>query len=231
MVAAVAGGVPVKGAPFLPTMQLSPGVRTPREQVHHDILPPSKAVVSPLSRPRQHPAALASAQCYSTVHHLPAVHCGKRISDPIQSYGRGGGLAAAAQMSHRTPRYHRRRVRTAAVDPRWYRSRCCYRCTAAGTTGYHSRCRRCDRCMTGATLLYRSRCRRGRYALSAVGRKGLGSEYMRSRWRREWQLRCPSSLQVPQSLLNLRGSRAADIFASCPARPHRSHQIPEAGPP
>ena len=80
----------------------------------------------------------------------------------------------AVQMSHRTPRYHRRRVRTAAVDPRWYRSRCCYRCTAAGTAGYHSRCRRCDRCMTGATLVNRSRCHRGRYRSSAVGRKGLG---------------------------------------------------------
>ena len=80
----------------------------------------------------------------------------------------------AVQMSHRTPRYHRRRVRTAAMDPRWYRSRCCYRCTAAGTAGYHSRCRRCDRCMTGATLVSRSRCHRGRYRSSAVGRKGLG---------------------------------------------------------
>ena len=36
MVAAVAGGVPVKGAPLLPTVRLPPGVRTPREQVHHD---------------------------------------------------------------------------------------------------------------------------------------------------------------------------------------------------
>ena len=163
MVAAVTGGVPVKGAPLLPTMRLPPGVRTPREQIHHDILPPSKAAVPSLGRPRQHPAALAPAQCCSTVRHLPAVHCGKCTSDPSQSYGRGGGLAAAAQMSYRIPRYHRRRIRTAAADPRWYRSRCCYRCTAVGTTGYHSRCRRCDRCITGTTLVNRSRCRRGRY--------------------------------------------------------------------
>ena len=162
-VVAVAGGVPVKGAPLLPTMRLPPGVGTPREQVHHDILPPSKTVVPPLGRPRQHPAAHAPAQCYSTVRHLPAVHCGKRTSGPSQSYGRGEGLTAAAQMSHRTPRYHRRHVRTAAADSRWYRSCCCYRCTAAGTTGYHSRCRRCDRCMTEATLVNRSRCRHSDY--------------------------------------------------------------------
>ena len=36
MVAAVAGGVSVKGALLLPTVWLPPGVRTPREQVHHD---------------------------------------------------------------------------------------------------------------------------------------------------------------------------------------------------
>ena len=87
----------------------------------------------------------------------------KRPFAPSQSYRGGGGLAAAVQMSHRTPRYHRRHVRTAAVDSRWYRSRCFYRCTEAGTAGYHSRCRRCDRCMTGATWVNRSRCRRGRY--------------------------------------------------------------------
>ena len=32
MVAAVAGGVPVKGAPFVPTVRLPPGVRTPRNR-------------------------------------------------------------------------------------------------------------------------------------------------------------------------------------------------------
>ena len=219
MAAAVAGGVPVKGAPLLPTMRLLPGVRTPQKQAHHgspsrskpavalltpegqtphkevrhDSLPPSKAIVPPLGRPRQHPVAPAPAQCFMSVHHSPAVHCGKRPSAPSQSYTRGGGLAAAAatslyrrrccsvartvshdnydhrcrtavRMSRRTPRCHRRRVRTAAADPRWYRNRCCYRCTAAGTVGYHSRCRRCDRCMTGATLVNRSRrCRCGRY--------------------------------------------------------------------
>ena len=122
MVAAVAGGVPVKGAPLLPTMRLPPRVLTLRKQVPHDSLPPSKpavvlltpevrtlqkevhhdslyplkAVVPPLDRPRQHPAALAPAQCYSTVRHLPAAHCGKRTSAPSQSYRKGGGLAAAA---------------------------------------------------------------------------------------------------------------------------------------
>ena len=94
-----------------------------------------------------------SLRNYSTVRHLPAVHCGTRTSGPSQSYARGGGLATAAQMSHRTPRYHRRRVRTAAADPRWYRSRCCYRCTAAGTTGYHSRCHRCDPLYDGGDMV------------------------------------------------------------------------------
>ena len=75
--------------------------------------------------PSQHSAALAPAQCYSPAH-SPEVNCGKRPSAPSQSYRRGGGRAAAA-------------------DPHWYRSRCHYRCTAAGTAGHHSRCRRCDR--------------------------------------------------------------------------------------
>ena len=142
---------------------MTPEGRTPQKEVYHDIVTPPKAAVPPLRRPRHHPAALAPAQGYSTVSHLPAVHCSKRTSGPSQSYGRDGGLAAAAQMSHRTPRYHRRRVRTAAADPRWYRSRCCYRSTAAGTTEYHRRCGRCDRCMTGTTLVNGSRYRRGRY--------------------------------------------------------------------
>ena len=38
----------------------------------------------------------APAQCYSPVHHSPAVHCGKHSSAPSQSYRKGGGLAAAA---------------------------------------------------------------------------------------------------------------------------------------
>ena len=122
MVASVAGGVPVKGAPLLPTMRLPPGVRTPRKQVHrdglpssksavalltsevqtpqkevhHESLPPSKAVVALLGHPHQHPAALAPAQCYSQVQHSSAVYWGKRTSAPHQSYKRGGGLAAAA---------------------------------------------------------------------------------------------------------------------------------------
>ena len=122
MIAAVAGDVPVKRAPLLPTMRLLPGVRTPRKQVHHDSLslsksavavltpevqtpqkevhhysvPPSKAVVPPPGRPRQHPTALALAQCYSTVRHLPAIHCRKRTSAPSQNYRRSRGLAAAA---------------------------------------------------------------------------------------------------------------------------------------
>ena len=87
MVVGVAGGVPVKGAPLLPTMRLPPGVRTPQKQAHHgspspsypadalltpegrtpqkevdhDSLPPSKAVVALLGRPHQYPAALAPA--------------------------------------------------------------------------------------------------------------------------------------------------------------------------
>ena len=81
MVAAVAGGVPVKGAPLLPTMRLSPGVQAPEKQAHH-------------GSPSQHPAALAPAQCYSPAH-SPAVHCGKRPSAPSQSYRRGEGRAAS----------------------------------------------------------------------------------------------------------------------------------------
>ena len=46
MVAVVAGGAPVKGARFLPTMRLPPGVRTPRKQVHRDSLPSSKSAVA-----------------------------------------------------------------------------------------------------------------------------------------------------------------------------------------
>ena len=71
MVAAVAGGVPVKGALLLPTVRLPPGVRTPRQQVHHDSL-------------SQHPAVLAPAQYYSLVH-SPAVHRGKRTSAPTEA--------------------------------------------------------------------------------------------------------------------------------------------------
>ena len=43
---------------------LTPEVRTPQKEVDHDSLPPSKAVVALLGRPHQHPAALAPAQCY-----------------------------------------------------------------------------------------------------------------------------------------------------------------------
>ena len=141
MVAALAGGVPVKGAP------LSPGVQTPWKQAHH-------------GSPCQHPAALAPAQCYALVHSR-AVHRGKRPSAPSQSYRRGGGHAAAAA----TVLYRRRRGSvartvshdnydyrccTAAADPYWYRSRCYYRCTAAGTAGYHSRCHCCNRWLEAA---------------------------------------------------------------------------------
>ena len=113
--------MPVKGPPLLPTMRLPPGVLTSRKQVHndslppsksdvplmppevrtpqkevpHDNLPPSKADVALLGRPHQDPAALAPAQCYSQIQHSPAVHYGKRPFGLSQSYGRGGGLAAA----------------------------------------------------------------------------------------------------------------------------------------
>ena len=46
------------------------------------------AVVPPLDRPRQHSAALAPTQCYSTVPHSPAIHCAKRSSAPSPSYRR-----------------------------------------------------------------------------------------------------------------------------------------------
>ena len=49
MVAAVVGGMSVKGAPLLPTMRLPSGVRTPRKQVHYDNLPPSKFAVALLT--------------------------------------------------------------------------------------------------------------------------------------------------------------------------------------
>ena len=92
MIAAVAGGVPVKGARLLPTMRFPPGVRTPQKQVHHDNLPPSKAVVPPLGRPHQHRAALAPAQCYSLVHHSPAVHCASAPLLPAKATEGAGAL-------------------------------------------------------------------------------------------------------------------------------------------
>ena len=108
MVAAIAGGVPVKGALLLLTMRLSPGVQTPKKQAHH-------------GSPSQHPAALAPAQCYLLVH-SPAVHRGKRPSAPSQSYRRGGSHAAAAA----TVLYRRRRgsvARTISHDNYDYRCR------------------------------------------------------------------------------------------------------------
>ena len=122
MVAALAGGVPVKGAP------VSPGVQTPWKQAHH-------------GSPSQHPAALV---------HSRAVHRGKRPSAPSQSYRRGGGHAAAAAtvlyhrrrgsvsrtVSHDNYDY---RCRTAAADPYGYRSRCYYRCRSHRRRHSHER--------------------------------------------------------------------------------------------
>ena len=172
-----------------------------------------------------------AAAADNTEYHSRGRRCDRRITDVFAAADNTG--------YHSRGRRHDRCITEvfAAADNTGYHSRGRRhdRCitevfAAADNTGYHSRGRRCDRCMTEVFAAadntgYHSR------LLCGGAERVCTSEYMRSRWRKQSQLRCPSQQQVSQSPLNLRGSRAAHIFASYLARLHRLHQIPEAGPP
>ena len=81
MVAAVSGGVPVKGAPLVSTVRLPPGVRTPREQVHHEVYIRRRPLLLrsavhtniPLRLPQRNVIRKSSIHRRSTVASVPLV--------------------------------------------------------------------------------------------------------------------------------------------------------------
>ena len=164
MVAAVAGGVPVKGPPLANDAVVSGGPDTletgpPWQSISTSRCAcPYAMLASPFTGGPSWQAPLCS-QSKLQNGRGPGCCCGAAplYLGPGQSYRRGVGVAAAvATMLYR--RRHCSVVRTVSYDNNEYHF------TAAENTGYHSRGRRCNRYMTklfaaAATVLYhRRRC-------------------------------------------------------------------------